>query len=103
MALQITQELETNLGINISGVYVRLDIKFGLNGHLIINPFYYPDKSHYVDGKHYINDILSIEVRSMRFKNLYTSEMSLEGAHSIFQHHLSKNHLISSTIVDLNV
>lgn len=101
MALQITQEIETTLGVNIPGPYIRLDIKFGLNGFIDVLPLFYSNKEDYVNGKNNINSIIHPTIHSARFVGLSKSEMSLEGVHNLFKSYINTNNSIESTIVDI--
>lgn len=102
MAIQITQELETTLGLNIPEAYGRLDIRFGLNGWIEVTPLWYTDKAAYAGGKDTINRLLTTHSGSVRFHDVTKEEMSLEGAHNKYLAMLTESNISSATIVDLD-
>jgi hypothetical protein len=102
MAIQITQELETNLGIKLPSAYGRLDIRFGLNGWIEVMPLWYTDKAAYTEGKDTINRLLTAHSGSVRFHDVTKEEMSLKGAHDKYLTILTHSGINSAEIVDLD-
>tara|TARA_Y100000389_G_scaffold205124_1_gene263573 strand:+ start:3186 stop:3494 length:309 start_codon:yes stop_codon:yes gene_type:complete len=102
MAIQITQELETNLGIKLPGAYGRLDIRFGLNGWIEVMPLWYTDKAAYTSGKDTINRLLTAHSGSTRFHDVTKEEMSLNGAHDKYLEMITSSSINSASIVDLD-
>lgn len=102
MAIQITQELETTLGVSIPGAYGRLDIRFGLKGWIEVTPLWYTDKTAYTESKDTINRLLTNHSGSVRFHDVTKDEMSLEGAHNKYLEMIIGSGITSAAIVDLD-
>ena len=83
MAINNTNTINTNLGVDVSSTYIRLHLTIKENGNAIIEYRFYSNKTNYLEGLHPINDSLPTDLVKTYEINTPLGDWSKDSIHDL--------------------
>lgn len=83
MAINSTNTIPTQAGVDSNSCYIRLEIKLLPNGKAAVKFFIHPDKAHYAAGQAPVNDTYDFDFSRFLSDVLLPADANIDNVHDL--------------------